>query len=938
MAASFAELLRRFRVAASLTQEALAERCGYSPATIAALETGRRKAPRLSAVSDLADALALSAADRALLATAAGAAGAAGPAAERRSPEVGRPASEAAGTVLPAPITPLVGRLAEAGAVADELKSERLVTLVGPGGVGKTRLALRVASGSADKFTGGIWWIELGPVTDPDGVASAVLRAVGGSEQPGAQTSAEIIAALPDDPVLLVIDNCEHVLDAAARLIGELLRSSIVTVLTTSREPLAIPGEVNWQVPPLRVPDSTVPAEGGRPPRTPAIDIETASSVEAVQLFVDRATRVSPRFRLDEGNVAAVARICRRLDGMPLAIELVAARVRARGIRDLADDLDQRIPLAGATARGVPDRQSTLRASIGWSYQLLTPGEQQAFRCLACFAGSFTEAAFDAVAGRMSGGSDDEELNGGEALGRLVDKSLVVLAEGTARYRLLESIREYATQQAGQAGELAAIRDAHADYYADWVAGLGAGEASDASEAMLELIGSEYPNLRNALQWSIDQRSARAASLVTAIGTAWHQLSMFHDAVVLGDSALGIVAEADPGAWAKTVGALAMARLLAGDLAFVGSAVPSAERLARAADDHWTMAWCELVQGSRPPFDPGPLISAYERGVDLAPSVAVVAAASAASAGTDTDAARWSEHAIELAGRLDNTSLRAVAAVATAEHLIECGRLTEAVDLVLPVTLDRTVMPAVRLLGVGRVVHAAFQRNDDRVGSEVSTTVDEIARGWPDRGVWRVGLQGLRMSLLRSEMSGSGTGSGTGLGTGSGSPPREPSGWLMRIAHTPGLLRTYCRLAIEGGQRLDPVTLARSVVAPEQGSLMAASIASIHAACAAVDGDGDRAASLWRSVLGDAARGGYLLLVCDALEALGCLAARRGADSTLAVSLIAAARACRDEIGYRFRFRYEQAALDEAVAMLGPAALLGPALDWQAAASLALSG
>src|SRR6185437_12658613 len=182
-------------------------------------------------------------------------------------------------------------------------------------------------------------------------------------------------------------------------------------------------------------------------------------------------------------------------------------------------------------------------------------------------------------------------------------------------------------------------------------------------------------------------------------------------------------------------------------------------------------------------------------------------------------------------------------------HLIECGRLTEAVDLVLPVTLDRRVMPAVRLLGVGRVVHAAFQRNDDRVGSEVSTTVDEIARGWPDRGVWRVGLQGLRMSLLRPE----------GPGPGPASLPREPSGWLMRIAHTPGLVRTYCRLAIDDGHRLDPVALSRSVTTPEMGSLMAASIAAIQGACATLDGDDARAVALWRSVLSDAARGGYLL-------------------------------------------------------------------------------
>jgi predicted ATPase/transcriptional regulator with XRE-family HTH domain len=941
MPASFAELLRRFRVGASLTQEALAERCRLSPATIAALETGRRRAPRLSTVADIADALELPPSDRALLARAAadardalrgdrrevravpadgppeldqaGAAGTSGALGQRTHP-TGR-----AALALPAPITPLVGRLAEASAIADDLMTERLVTLVGPGGVGKTRLALRVASDSAGKFTGGIWWAELGPVSDPGGVVSAVLRAVGGSEQPGAHASAEILAALPDDPLLLVIDNCEHVLDAAANLIGELLRSETVTVLATSREPLTIPGEVTWPVPPLEVPLLTAGAEA---------TAESLSAPDSVRLFVDRAARANPSFRLDDGNVAAVARICRRLDGLPLAIELVAARVRAQPAGLLADELDQKIGLAGTSARGVPDRQSTLRASIGWSYQLLTGKEQAAFRSLACFAGPFTAPACAAVASqvRKLGGHvrHPDELTDAEALARLIDKSLVTLVpSGTAgtqaKYRLLESIREYATERAQGSGELTAIRDAHADYYISWLSGL---DTADATDEVLQAIAAEYPNIRVALQWLIERSSERAAALVTAVGAAWHQLSMFHDAVVLGDGALRVVAGQNREAWARAAGTLAMARLLCGDLAFTTAVVPEAGQVARSFGDEVAEGWCLVVQGSQPPFDPARLTSAYELGVLSSPSVGAIAAASLAAGGAVAEAARWSELAVGLTSELGNASLSAVTAVARAEHLIERGQMDESLDLVLPVTTDRRVMPAVRMLAVGRVVHVAFQRCDDRVGADVETTVDELARGWPDRGLWRVGLQGLRMALLRGEPS--------------STLAREPSGWLMRISHTPGLLRTYCRLAIDSQRLLDPVELARGLVPAEPGSLMAASIAAIRGARAGAEGDEELARVRWTEVLTTAAPNGYLLLVCDALEALGCLSVGAG-DPAKAVALLRAAQACRDDIRYRFRFGYEQAAVDEALASLAASTFSRSALTWQAAAALALS-
>jgi predicted ATPase/transcriptional regulator with XRE-family HTH domain len=378
---TFADLLYRFRVAASLTQEALADRCRISPDTIAALEQGKRRAPRLSTVALICDALGLRPAERAMLAGAASGIAAAGPARA--------PAAEGAWRhrPLPSPLTPLFGRHTEVEAIAHELASERLVTLVGTGGVGKTRLALAVAEAAGDKFEGGTWWVELGPVSDPHAVPAAVLAAVGGAERPGLPVAADqITGTLPAEPTLLVIDNCEHVVDAASELIAALLRAPSITILTTTREPLAIPGEIVWPVPPLPVPEADVPARA-----------EALADTYSVQLFIERASRVRPGFGLTDDSADAIARICRRLEGIPLAIELTAARVRSLGVHELADELDVHLSLEAARSRGVPERQSTLWASISWSYRLLTEHEQVTFRCLACFAGPFS---IDAIAAR----------------------------------------------------------------------------------------------------------------------------------------------------------------------------------------------------------------------------------------------------------------------------------------------------------------------------------------------------------------------------------------------------------------------------------------------------------------------------------------------------------------------------------------------------------
>jgi predicted ATPase/DNA-binding XRE family transcriptional regulator len=478
----FGDLLRGFRVTASLTQEVLAERCGISPATVAALEQGRRRAPRLSTVRLIASALGVSAAELGALAEAASGGtvtGAPPGGVPATAGQDGAPGHGAGGGwarergALPVPITPLFGRDAQTAAVARVLSAQRLVTLTGPGGVGKTRLAVQVARDMLADFPGGTYWVDLSLVSAHAGAADAVLRSLRAGKRPAAPVSDLLRAALPGDPVLLVIDGCEHLLDAAAEVIAGLLAHRPVSVLATSREPLALPGEIRWPVPVLGV-----PARGAAPTAADLI------GVDSVALFVERASRACPRYSFTDADAGAVARICRRLDGLPLALELAAASIGSVTPRQLADEFDERIPLAAISARGVPGRHSTLRASIDWSYRLLSPTEQAAFRCLAYFGSSFDAAAFAGVTARACA------IDPGAACGilcRLADKSLVLADAQQGQYRVLETIRAFATEQAAQATELTEIHDAHADYRTRWLSGLHAGTAGD---EMPDLVGA----------------------------------------------------------------------------------------------------------------------------------------------------------------------------------------------------------------------------------------------------------------------------------------------------------------------------------------------------------------------------------------------------------------------------------------------------------------
>src|SRR5271156_5553973 len=356
-------------------------------------------------------------------------------------------------THLPEPVSELIGRDVELDDILELSASHRLVTLGGAGGIGKTRLGFEVARHLLPRFANGIWAIELAPLSDPQLVPVTVATALGLELASGTASPITVANALRSKRLMLVLDNCEHVVDAAARMAESLLRvNPEARVIATSREPLRAEGEWVYPVPPLAVP------EGSH-------DDEAPLRYGAVRLFVERARAAAPSFAPDARVAAAIAEICRRLDGIPLAIELAAARASALGIEGLAARLDDRFRLLAGGHRTALPRHQTLRATLDWSYELLTEPERVVLRRLSIFAGGFTMRAFRAIA------IDGEilELDVDDCAANLVTKSLVTADTGGAavRYRLLETTRAYALEKLTEGGEFDATARRHAEYYRD---------------------------------------------------------------------------------------------------------------------------------------------------------------------------------------------------------------------------------------------------------------------------------------------------------------------------------------------------------------------------------------------------------------------------------------------------------------------------------------
>ena len=416
---------------------------------------------------------------------------------------------------LPAQFTSFVGRDSELARVRELLADNRLVTVTGAGGAGKTRLAVQVADQLAGEFSGGVWYVDLAPITDPELVPTTAARALGLPDQPGRSTMDTLTRFIADRQMLVVLDNCEHLLDACAALMVALLEACPeLTLLATSREPIGVAGEVSWRVPSLSLTD------------------------EAVELFTDRARRARSDFEISDDNAAVMAEICQRLDGLPLAIELAAARVRALSLTEILDSLHDRFRLLTGGARTAVRRQQTLRASVDWSHALLTEPERVLFRRLAVFLGGFDLDAAQAVAG----GGDVQRYQVLDQLSLLVDKSLVVAenVRGRTRYRLLETVRQYALEKLGESGEADAVRTRHRDHYTTMVALLDTPSISNLEQFFSEQAEIEFDNLRAAFGWSRENSDVELAlALASWLAAAWLLMGRGREGLAWFDAILG---------------------------------------------------------------------------------------------------------------------------------------------------------------------------------------------------------------------------------------------------------------------------------------------------------------------------------------------------------------------------------------------------------------
>ena len=436
---------------------------------------------------------------------------------------VEEPAAVRSASNLPHRVTSFVGRRRELTELSAMLDRTRLLTLVGPGGCGKTRLAIELADRRVEDFEGGVWLVELASISDPELVVQQVATAIGVQLQ-GLRDPVEVLAEqIGERRMLLVLDNCEHVVGECARVVSALLAACpALEVLATSREPLRVQGEVLWRVPSLSLPD---PGS--------VVDVGELADFEAVRLFVERAGAVAVGFALDGDTAGPIAAICLRLDGMPLALELAAARAAVLAPAQIAERLNDSLGLLTAGTRGL-SRQETLRATLEWSHDLLEEAERVLFRRLGVFAGSF---AIDAVEGVCAG----DGIAVGDALsllGRLVEKSLVQVEPVGAehRYRLLETMRQYARELLAEAGELRAFEARHRAWY------LALAQAEDPTptggHGDAARIGRDHDNLRSALASALDHEPEEAIRLALAMMWFWVARGYFAEGSRWVDAAL----------------------------------------------------------------------------------------------------------------------------------------------------------------------------------------------------------------------------------------------------------------------------------------------------------------------------------------------------------------------------------------------------------------
>jgi predicted ATPase/class 3 adenylate cyclase len=508
---------------------------------------------------------------------------------------------------LPDQLTSFVGRERELRDVERALSATRMLTLTGAGGCGKTRLAGHAAADALEGFPHGAWWVELAPVADPDGVGVALAEAIGVMPLPGQSSLEAAVAQLAEGRVLIVLDNCEHLLDACAQAAEALLRGCReVTVLATSRAPLGVAGETDWRVPSLSLP----PEHHGKA-------FEGATGSDAVRLFVERALKVRPDFEIGPDNAPAIVQVCRDLDGIPLAIELAAARMRVLGVEQLAAGLDDRFRLLTGGARSAMPRQQTLHASVDWSHELLGEDERRLFRRLAVFAGGWTlDAAEEVYAGDRL-----DRLAILDLLTSLVDKSLVVVDERgmSMRFRMLETVRQYALDRLSAAGEQTLLRDRHRDAYLARAERIAPHLEAAGQSEWLDALDIEAANLATASDRAADSDGELALRLCVALTVWWKLRGRFAQADAAYVRALEAAAPVPSFLRARVLWARGYLLAYAGRMGEAAASALEALEMAQRLDDASTAARALDVLGTVQMFpDPAGARPGLERARELA--------------------------------------------------------------------------------------------------------------------------------------------------------------------------------------------------------------------------------------------------------------------------------------------------------------------------------
>jgi predicted ATPase/class 3 adenylate cyclase/DNA-binding CsgD family transcriptional regulator len=776
---------------------------------------------------------------------------------------------------LPVQLTSFVGRAVELSELRRLLPATRVLSITGAGGCGKTRLATQLAADVLDVYAGGAWLVELATLNDPERVTAAIAAALGERELSGDLVEAVAIR-IGDRPTLIVLDNCEHLLDAVAVVADTLLRRcESLTLIATSREPLGVPGETAWRVPSMAAPNP-VDAES----------VEMLALFDAVRLFVDRAAKARPNFALTSDNAANVAQNCHRLEGIPLAVELAAARVRSLPVDEVASGLDDRFRLLTGGARTVLPRQQTLQASVDWSYDLLSERERAAFRRLSVFAGGFTLDAADHVAA----GGDIAPVDVLDLLVALVDKSMIDSDDARSRYHMLESLRQYAAARLLDAGETTATRDAHLAWVARSIDPIDV--IADDSIDPVERFADEIDNLRAAFEWAVATGDAEGAIRCLAPLGSWE--------VSHGDPRAGVEVASRA---LEMPGAQRRLRCLArASLAYAYAEAGDPEQVTREVDqlvdglvdlDDAARSVCLLAAGAALQFSNG-----VERGIPLL------------------------EDALAAARRAGRADAAQTACAQLAGSLFVCGQWEagEAYAAHVPATpTSRSAMNLAFIQEYGAWVRGRFD--------EAQAILDRIPSSYNPRTEASLELMQMQLDMARGSDSGAasrltalidqarrrGFASaiaqlGWGPGTWRMLHGEPEAGALDVTAWHTETVSPWGTFALAAWLTLGRLDEARAQIEGEAemfwGAEAKAMRATFETVLTRLEGDPAAAEQIGHDALVAHHRGGFRRELVHTLEALAGLASQQGSHVECA-RLAGAAQARRDEMGYVLRWPYE---------------------------------